>query len=81
MKGTATLRVPPGVRSGARLRLKGKGVVDAKKQAGDLYAVLEIVAPKADDLSEDDRKALQSIANSLPNPRSLVSWAGEIPDA
>ena len=81
MKGTATLRVPPGVRSGAKLRLKGKGVVDAKKQAGDLYAVLEIVAPKADDLSEDDRKALQSIANSLPNPRSLVSWAGEIPDA
>ncbi len=80
MKGTATLKVPPGVRSGAKLRLKGKGVVDAKKQAGDLYAVLEIVAPKADDLSEDDRAALESIANSLPNPRSLVSWAGEIPE-
>ncbi len=80
MKGTATLKVPPGVRSGAKLRLKGKGVVDAKKQAGDLYAVLEIVAPKADDLSEDDRTALESIANSLPNPRSLVSWAGEIPE-
>ena len=58
MKGPATLKVPPGVRSGAKLRLKGKGVVDAKKQAGDLYAVLEIVAPKADDLSEDDRAAL-----------------------
>ena len=63
------------------LRLKGKGVVDSKDRAGDLYAVLEIVAPKADDLSEDDRKALASIANNLPNPRSLVSWAGEIPDA
>ncbi|MDA0294976.1 MAG: DnaJ domain-containing protein [Planctomycetota bacterium] len=80
MKGTATLKVPPGVRSGAKLRLKGKGVVDSKERAGDLYAVLEIVAPKADDLSEDDRKALESIACNLPNPRSLVSWAGEIPD-
>jgi DnaJ-class molecular chaperone len=80
MKGTATLRIPPGVRSGAKLRLKGKGIVDAKAQAGDLYAVLEIVAPKADELAEDDRETLTSLGERLPNPRSLVAWAGEIPN-
>ena len=80
MKGTATLRIPTGVRSGAKLRLKGKGIVDAKENAGDLYAILEIVAPKAEDLTEADRETLTSLGERLPNPRSLVAWAAEIPN-
>ena len=46
--GETTLTVPKGTNSGARLRLKGRGMPDAKGQRGDLYARLMIVLPEGD---------------------------------
>ena len=78
LKGTATLTIPAGISSGGRLRLKGKGITDAKGKSGDLHAVVDIVAPK--NISEADRAILEKLAEDLPDPRADVPWAAEITD-
>lgn len=46
-EGMVSLKVPPGTSSGAKLRLKGKGIVDRKtKEQGDQLVVIKIVSPK-----------------------------------
>jgi curved DNA-binding protein len=49
--GAVQLRVPKGVRSGSRLRLKGKGVRRGDK-AGDLFVDIQIVLPSAEPAAE-----------------------------
>lgn len=68
LRGSVQIKIAPGTSSGRKLRVKGKGIVDAKGKAGDFYAVVQIVAPK--DLSEHSRKALEEIARELENPRA-----------
>ena len=47
LDGRATLVVPAGTDSGAKLRLRGKGVPDPAGAApGDLYAVVQIRVPR-----------------------------------
>jgi curved DNA-binding protein len=45
--GPVTVKVPPGTSSGAKLRVRGKGV--QKSTPGDLYLVLKIVIPASAD--------------------------------
>jgi DnaJ-class molecular chaperone len=73
LKGSVTLKVPAGSASGQRLRVRGKGIVDAKGRSGDLYAVLSIAAPKS--LREEDREALRRLGEHLPNPRAGLPWS------
>ena len=80
LRGTATLKIPPGVRSGSKLRLKGRGITDSKGRSGDLHAVLEIVAPTAEELSDEHRAALEALGRDLANPRIRTPWAAEIID-
>lgn len=47
--GPVTLTVPKGANSGSRLRLKGRGLPDAKGHRGDLYARLAVALPEAPD--------------------------------
>lgn len=47
--GPVTLTVPKGSNSGARLRLKGRGLPDARGQRGDLFARLMVVLPDPPD--------------------------------
>jgi DnaJ-class molecular chaperone len=68
------LTVPPGSASGRKLRLRGKGVEDAKGNRGDLYAVLKIIPPDGKALSEDDARHLRSIAEHAPSPRTGPDW-------
>ena len=50
LDGPVNVKVPAGSNSGTQLRLKGKGVTAAKKEAGDQYCTLKVVLPeKADD--------------------------------
>ena len=51
--GDVDLKVPPGSRTGTRLRLKGRGLPG--QPAGDQYVVLEIQTPEAE---TDDARAL-----------------------
>jgi len=61
------LKIPPGTSSGTRLRLKGRGIVDPKKEAGDLLVNVQIVAPGS--LSDRGRELVRELAKELQNPR------------
>ncbi len=73
LQGSVEIKVPPGASSGQKLRVRGRGLADAKGRQGDYYAVLQIVAPK--DLSERGRELLQELAAELKNPRDSAPWA------
>ena len=47
--GAVNITVPKGANTGTRLRLKGKGLSDAKGHRGDLFARLVVVLPDASD--------------------------------
>jgi DnaJ-class molecular chaperone len=78
LKGSVKLKVPAGTASGAKLRAKGKGLVDAKGDAGDFYAVIRIVPPES--LTDAERAALEAMHARLPNPRSTTIWGSEVSD-
>ncbi|MEJ7594924.1 MAG: DnaJ C-terminal domain-containing protein [Planctomycetaceae bacterium] len=64
-EGVVILSVPPGTSSGAKLRLRGKGVRNPKTgDRGDQFVVLKIVLPK--ELS-DDARALYQQLSELPS--------------
>lgn len=67
--GTAELTIPPGVRSGTKLRLKGKGVTNLKTKArGNQYIVIKIAMP--DKIDGNEKKVFEEIEKSHPyNPR------------
>ena len=44
-EGPVSMQLPKGVRSGAKLRLRGRGVRRGTEAAGDLYAIIQIVLP------------------------------------
>ncbi len=46
--GPVTLTVPKGANTGARLRLKGRGMPDGKGHRGDLFARLVVTLPEGD---------------------------------
>jgi DnaJ-class molecular chaperone len=73
LDGRVSIRVPGGVRSGQKVRVRGKGIAPAKGEPGDFYAVLQVEAPKH--LSDAQRAALKDLAETLPNPRTGPAWA------
>lgn len=74
IEGRTVLTVPPGTPSGARLRLKGKGVKPAGGKApGDQYAVIRIIPPKQ--LTPRQRELLEALRQAgEDNPRANVGW-------
>jgi curved DNA-binding protein len=49
LAGAVNLKVPAGASSGQKLRLGGRGLPMPRGGAGDLFAVLQVVVPPADD--------------------------------
>jgi DnaJ-class molecular chaperone len=47
--GPVTLTVPKGANSGQSLRLKGKGLADARGVRGDLIARIQVMLPEGPD--------------------------------
>lgn len=77
LQGTITVTIPPGTSSGAKLRLRGKGVPAAGNgsQPGDQYIVVQIAVPKS--LDEQGRSTIESCKETLDvNPRENLSWIG-----
>jgi molecular chaperone DnaJ len=73
------IKVPPGVSSGAKLRVRGKGIINTTGKVGDYYAVIQIVAPVYSSLSQAAQKAIHDLAAELKNPRDRAPYA-EISD-
>ena len=49
-----TVKVPAGIKSGQKLRIKEQGIMDRKtKEMGDLYLKLMVKLPKVDEMDED----------------------------
>ena len=71
-KGTITLTIPPRTSSGKRLRIKGQGITMPKKNAGDLYAEIQIVLP--DDLDSEVVDAVVKADAQPADPRSELKW-------
>lgn len=68
-EGTVVMSVPPGTSSGAKLRLRGKGVPDRSTgERGNQLVVIKIVVPKdmPEDIADLYRKLQQA---SAENPR------------
>jgi len=59
LDGSVTLSVPPATSSGAKLRLRGRGINNGKDEPGDLLAVIRIVPPDPAELSAQQRKTLE----------------------
>ncbi len=69
-EGTVVLSVPPGTSSGAKLRLRGKGVRNTRTaERGDQFVVLKIVVPK--EMTDEVREVYLRLAEICPaNPRA-----------
>ena len=69
LAGIATVTIPAGTPSGAKLRLRGKGVADR----GDLYVVVQIVPPKS--LTDEQRECVRRLRDLDDfNPREAIEW-------
>ncbi|HSY41418.1 MAG TPA: J domain-containing protein [Polyangia bacterium] len=62
VEGRVTVTVPPGTSSGARLRLRGRGVKNADGSRGDQLCRVEIVAPKLKPDDDETRKLIEEVA-------------------
>jgi curved DNA-binding protein len=60
LDGKAEIRVPPGIASGQRLRLRGQGLNIRGGGRGDHFARLKIVLPK--ELTEAEKKLFEELA-------------------
>ena len=65
--GSVDMKIPAGVSSSSRLRVKGKGCIASDGKVGDFYAVIHILAPT--DVDEETKKLLEELNDRLPNPR------------
>jgi DnaJ-class molecular chaperone len=69
VEGPVTVTIPPGTSSGARLRLRGKGVKRPDGNRGDQICRVEIVVPKLDPDDSDSRKLLEELERrTQPGP-------------
>ncbi|HEX6637375.1 MAG TPA: DnaJ C-terminal domain-containing protein [Steroidobacteraceae bacterium] len=74
LAGAVNLKVPAGASSGQKLRLGGRGLPVPRGGAGDLYAVLQVVVPPAD---ERERKLYEELAKASGfNPRAHFGGEG-----
>ncbi len=62
LEGRVTVTVPPGTSSGARLRLRGRGVKNGDGTRGDQLCRVEIMAPKLKPDDTETRKLLEELA-------------------
>ena len=72
-EGFLTVTIPAGTASGAKLRLRGKGVPDRQTgQRGDLFAVVKVVPPSS--LTAEAKSKLAEMATEFPYEPRAKLW-------
>ncbi|MCC6424982.1 MAG: DnaJ domain-containing protein [Phycisphaerales bacterium] len=72
LDGPVTLTLPAGTSSGAKLRIKGRGI-ERGDEKGDQYVVVKIVVPK--NLEDGDKETIEKLAIKYPiSPRADLQW-------
>jgi molecular chaperone DnaJ len=75
VKGEETITVPAGTQSGARFKLRGKGMPSVSGRGrGDLYVVARVGVPKK--LTRDQKHLLEELAKTMPQPE-IDTGSGE----
>ena len=65
--GAVTLRVKPGTQSGARYRVKGRGI-ETSRQSGDLIVTVDVVVPT--DPSPEEKEIIERLGSlNVSDPR------------
>ena len=74
LDGPVTLTIPPGTSSGAKLRIRGRGLDKPGDEKGDQFVQVRVAVPK--DLDAEDKAAIEAMAAKHPlNARADVPWA------
>ena len=72
LEGPVTLTIPPGTGSGAKLRIKGRGI-ERGEEKGDQLVVTKVVVPKS--LDQEGRELVKRLQEKLPvDARADVRW-------
>ena len=72
LDGPVTLTIPPGTSSGAKLRIKGRGIFRGDER-GDQLVVARIIIPKG--LDDEDKRLIETLQDKHPiNARADVKW-------
>jgi curved DNA-binding protein len=72
LDGPVTLTIPPGTSSGAKLRIKGRGV-ERTGEKGDELVVVKVIVPK--ELDDEDRQVIKRLQEKHPiDARADVKW-------
>jgi len=72
LEGPVTITLPPGTSSGAKLRIKERGIHRGEEK-GDQYCVVKVIVPKG--LDEDDKALVKKLQEKHPiNAREDVRW-------
>ena len=72
LDGSVTVTIPPGTSSGAKLRIKGRGIERADEK-GDQFVVIKVLVPR--NLDADDKQQVEKLAKKHPiDARADVAW-------
>lgn len=72
LEGPVTLTIPPGTGSGAKLRIKGRGI-ERGEEKGDQLVVTKVVVPKS--IEPEGRELVKRLQEKFPvDARAEVRW-------
>jgi molecular chaperone DnaJ len=61
LQGSVELRVPTGMQSGRKMRLRGRGLRNRRGETGDLYVVVQVQVPPASEAGLTQARALEAL--------------------
>jgi molecular chaperone DnaJ len=68
LDGPVTVKVPPGTKTGNKVKVRGRGIPSENGEPGALLVTFEVTVPS--ELNDEQRAAVEALAEKLPeNPR------------